>query len=87
MIQFGQKIIATHKLERGYKWVNEKKRGYKFWRLKNIEPCEVMVIGKRTLSDGYSWWMEESMVYSPEKYFPAYLVVENMNENPFYVVI
>lgn len=44
------------------------------------------VIGKRTLSNGYRWCDSDGCRYEPAVYFTAYLVVENMNSNPVYVL-
>lgn len=79
-MKFGQKIIVSHKLIR----TREKDR--KQWVERKIKPKQVMVIGKRTLRNGFIDYTEEYIAFSGTESFSAFLVVENMREKPFYVL-
>jgi hypothetical protein len=86
-LEFGQKITVTHKLKRKTNWLSLKRQYYNYWNIIDIDPCEVLVIGKRNLRDGYVNDIEyEGKYFNINECFTAYLVVKNMNENPFYVL-
>jgi hypothetical protein len=50
------------------------------------------VIGERTLSDGYNEWEvgpdEDggNVIYTPQRFFKAYIVVFNVHRNPVHVL-
>jgi len=55
------------------------------WRSIEME-FEGVIIGKRNLSIGIVYYETDHTKYSPQKYFTAYLVSVNMNQNPVYVL-
>lgn len=66
----------------------------RFWqRYDHGGPCRAMVVGKRTLANGYveryqetdGWSSYTVKTWIPEEHFPAYLVVTNLHNKPFYV--
>ena len=57
------------------------------WHSKIVEQLQVMVIGKRTLSEGRCSWAEgEGVTYHPMRHFQAWLVVYDMNRKPVFVL-
>lgn len=83
-MKLGDKILINHRLLRCYA------NGEKVWtRMSFRQPREVMVIGKRTLNNGTVQYgsdaIEDPTIYTPSKYFPALLVVEDIARKPFFV--
>ena len=75
---FGKKIKITKKLYR-------LKRGYvNTWIEKDIPEIEVIIIGKRTLSD-CEWEWDDCFIMQNFNPTNALLVVKNMKEKPFYI--
>lgn len=84
-MKFGEKIKITSKLRRKEEYQG-RKINTKTWAETAIPETEVMVIGRRTLSNGITEWIEEGgNFYTPKEYFKALLVVKDMNTNPFYI--
>lgn len=50
------------------------------------QPAEGIIIGKRTLSNGYSQWEEWGMDYGPAEHFTAWLVVKDLKSKPVHVM-
>lgn len=85
-LKLGEWILATCKLVR----TKERVGGgisNRTWRLEEFNPPQkVMVIGKRTLSDGRASWDSESgWEYNPTAFMFALLVVSSMKEKPFLI--
>lgn len=59
----------------------------RIWKLQSLEPpLKVLVVGKRTISDGRADWDSETgYEYSPKEFMTALLVVSAMNKKPFLV--
>lgn len=90
----GQKITVAACLRRRSEYrsnreINEyRETEFKEWvEQKFKEPKEVMVIGLRTLSQGYNKWGNDTgNVYYPLSHFSAVLVVVNLRSKPFFVL-
>lgn len=84
-IKFGEKIKINHKLRRKEEYESYGKNT-KTWKETPMDEIEVMVIGRRTLSNGFSELLgDDGIFYTPKEYFKALLVVKDMNTNPFYI--
>jgi hypothetical protein len=85
----GQKITVNSILKRKSKSQLKKDGiGYldtKYWQEEITKPIDVIVVGLRNISDGYTEWNDGIRLYTPVAYFKALFVVANINENPFYV--
>jgi hypothetical protein len=79
--RFGEPVCILAKL------VREVGDGHrKTWnRYRLPETLNGMIIGERTLSNGYRSYEEWGVQYDPAEYFKAYLVVTDMRSKPFYV--
>lgn len=85
IMEFGQKITINHKLKRIVKY-NGAQNDDKIWVKEAIEETEAIVIGIRTLSEGYRAYEEDmGFLYYPQKYIKALLVATDIRRNPFYV--
>lgn len=88
---FGEKITISHKLKR-VETINRTPGQYdvyKEWKPVDLpKPTEVIVIGKRQLSDGevFRGYGGEPTTFQSKVRFKAYLVVANMNTRPFFIV-
>jgi hypothetical protein len=51
-----------------------------------IPPTEGIIVGKRTLSNGYSQWEEYGYEYSPATHFTAWMVVTDLRSAPVHVL-
>ncbi len=62
-------------------------RRYKSWQAVDLLPCEVLFLGYRTLSNGWTDWESEcGYIYEHDKYIKAALVIRlDGRSNPFYV--
>jgi len=61
------------------KFVNRK------WEEKHIKPIECMVIGIRTLTNGYSEWNGEQRMYEQLEWIKSLVVVKSLSSKPFNV--
>lgn len=92
-IALGQKIKIFHQLRRSSEYrqdnkINEYgKTEFKEWCESPLKsPIEVIVIGLRTLSNGYNVWEKEyGNVYHHQISVSALLVVETLRSKPFYI--
>jgi hypothetical protein len=92
-IELGSPIEVSAYLKRRSEYRQDNKiRDYKQTEFKRWDECafrtpkKVIVIGIRTLSNGYNLWDEDmGNVYYPQTYFKALLVVENLRSKPFYI--
>lgn len=87
---FLKPIKFTHILKRVSIWKpinnNIEEYCYKEWVEKPHEG-EGTIIGQRTLQNGFSIWEDEvGSVFTPKEYIKAYLVVNDMNKKPFYIL-
>ncbi len=72
-MKLGERFICTHKLVRKRQYKNRS------WeRQKLYTPIEVMVVGKRTLSDGSIYIEEGVKTFEPSKTFQAIKVAPNL---------
>jgi hypothetical protein len=55
------------------------------WETKMTVQKKVMIIGKRTLWNGYIYRKENCNIFVPLEQLTALLVVENLKSNPFYI--
>lgn len=92
-IELGKRITVFRYLKRKSKYkidksINEyKATEFKEWQDVDFKnPKEVMIVGVRTLSQGYNQWDSDmGNMYTPQSYFSALLVVENLRSKPFYI--
>lgn len=61
--------------------INKEWQGNQF-----AQPAEGIIIGKRTLSNGYAQWEEWGMDYGPAEHFTAWLVVTGLRSKPVHVL-
>lgn len=62
--------------------------GYKYWEAKQLEKKRTAIlIGYRTLSNGYRRWQgsQEGYTYEPKEYIKVRLVVFSTREKPVYI--
>lgn len=91
-IELGKKITVSQYLKRRSEYRNDDKINeycrteFKEWQERPFkEPKEVIVVGVRTLSNGYNIYDREAgNMYQPVTYFSALLVVKNLRSKPFY---
>jgi len=89
-IFLGKKITVNYRLKRVTKFseFNEhgRRRRLKIWEPRLTEILDVIVVGKRTLSNGTTYYEEGyGNIYEPKEYFTALLVVRTLKESPFYI--
>lgn len=92
-MELGQKITITSILKRRseYRYDNKisdyKKTEFKTWMEEQLKaPIEVVVVGVRTLSNGYNIWESDiGNVFFAQSHFKALLVVKNLRSKPFFV--
>ena len=88
-IELGQKLTVSNCLVRVGKISTEGRRygKLKTWVAKEFkEPKEVIVVGIRTLSNGFAEYENEiGWLYSQDETFQAVLVVEKLSSKPFYI--
>lgn len=92
--RLGQPVIYTGRLSRehAYKvppWdvtVTWKQR-CKWWQQNPCEPGEGVIVGRRTLANGYvvNGGYDEPNEWMPREYVRAYLVADNIDQKPFFV--
>lgn len=64
-----------------------KRRINKEWQANAFAPeREGIIIGKRTLSNGYTRWEEYGTEYAPAEHFTAYLIVTDLHSKPVHVL-
>ena len=93
-IGLGYKIEVSHFLKRVSEYrqdnkINEyRKTHFKEWHELDFKtPKKVIIIGVRTLSNGYAVWEEDvGNIYYQLTHFSALLVVENLRSKPFYIL-
>lgn len=79
----GQEITITHHLARRRHW---HKRDWISQKLRH--PVQGIIIGKRTISNGRTEYVEDGIrAYIPEEYFDAYLVSTDLKSKPKLVKI
>jgi len=91
--ELGQKIEVAAKLRRRSEYRQDKNirewrnTEFKEWVEQPFKKVKtVMVIGVRTLSNGWNeYLMDYGNAYTALTYFKALLVVENLTQKPFYV--
>lgn len=93
--KLGDRVIARFFIEKtqDYKAGVRRYIKRKFWKsdaghYKTVEEMEVMIVGKRTLSEGKIIFLgyDEGRGYKPERHFSAWLVVQAMNRRPVFVL-
>lgn len=84
IIWLGRELFVCHRLERiseGPGWRNRK------WSSIPIKETKVVVIGSRTLANG---WVDgdrqEGFFFVPKEYIKALLVVKDLYTKPFYIL-
>lgn len=84
-MNFGDKVVVSGRLDR-YTLGGMRSRR-KQWRLQRWNtPRQGIYIGKRTLANGLAEFSyDEPIIFRPEEYIFAALVVFNERENPVYV--
>tara|TARA_R110000796_G_scaffold179592_2_gene296167 strand:+ start:1102 stop:1398 length:297 start_codon:yes stop_codon:yes gene_type:complete len=90
MIKFGYTFKIHGELKRVTQYVHEdRNKSWEKIRYTNSGTKEVIIIGKRTLTNGTTHYEDYENVYSPSSLVSAYLVQEigNMKNNPFYISI
>ncbi len=87
MITLGDKVTVSAVLHRRQGHTEGKKWGVrKYWEPWTIPPRTGLYIGGRTLSNGQRWYEDDvGVVYEPETYFRAALVVFSTHEKPVLV--
>lgn len=93
-IELGKKITVSSHLRRRSEYRQDSKiNGYANTEFKEwVEsafktPKEVIIIGVRTLSNGYNVWEKElGNVYYHQTSVGALLVVEDLRSKPFYIL-
>jgi len=84
-LKLGQKITVNTYLYRSSEMRDQGQ--YKYWNEFKSIPKEVMVIGLRTLSNGYNQYLADyGNVFYPDAHLSAVLVVENLRSKPFYIL-
>lgn len=100
---FGDRVSVSHHLVRKAEYPQPGQRtktwkpvaflqhegGDAYQRPRAVEtPVDVIVIGKRTLSNGEASWggYDDPITFTPRERFSAYLVVANLRSAPFYVL-
>lgn len=64
-----------------------KRRINKEWQANAFAPeREGIIIGKRTLSNGYTRWEDYGTEYAPAEHFTAYLIVTDLHSKPVHVL-
>lgn len=88
-MELGQKVKIKSKLHRFSKY-REGPKTKRVWIPMYFPdgPVEGLVIGKRTLSNGFREYMgfEEGVSYDPTDHFEAYLVATDIRKKPFYTL-
>lgn len=95
-IEFLKKITIGGELKRKRGWQDMTtsacswRKRTRFWeevKFRNGATKDVVIIGVRTLSNGWTEWdAETGNIYTPETYFKALLVVERLNSKPFFIL-
>jgi len=89
--ELGHNLVITKYLKRVTKWEGGKlvefRQRMKVWdEVELKEPKTVKVIGLRTLSNGrIDYDSEAGNMYTPKKFFQAWLVVESLSKKPYHV--
>jgi hypothetical protein len=89
-MKFGDKVKVTSILSRTCEYRQrkmysgrEKPQPYKFWKETKIKPRDAILIGFRTLRNGFKYWESEcGWIFESEESFKAALVVFNEKEIP-----
>ena len=90
-MKIGQKIRIDYKLVRVEQFKKSEEGHpisvrHKKWVAKElVSRIDVIVIGKRTLWNGTTFYDSGICLFEPKDKFPAYLVVEAMHKKPFYI--
>ena len=89
-MKLGQKVtVQSRMVRRGdyrFKVGGMGKALHKEWISVPIAPRECVVVGKRTIKNGYIDRHEDGAEWISEKFIPVFLVVESMNRVPFNVL-
>lgn len=93
-VELGKKITVLRYMKRMSKYrldktINEYKavEFKEWWECHFKTPKEVIIVGVRTLSNGYNVWDSEAgNMYQPLTYFSALLVVEDLRSKPFCIL-
>ena len=94
-MKFGDKITVTsvlrrsteHRLKKHYNGVERSQR-YKIWKEVPITKRSGLLIGFRTLSNGFTFWEHDvGYIFEKDKNFKAALVVFSERENPRFVPV
>lgn len=87
-LNFGEKVKVSHKLVRVKERVLPVEYGYSqyhfFWDKREIKETEVLVIGRKKVSNGTVSFMGR---YRPFHFFDVYVVVEDIDKKPFYIFL
>lgn len=85
--QLGERVTITQKLHRSTRDRLQPHTLLKLWEPAELAaPQSGIIVGKRTLVNGYITFEEYGTRFTPEQYFPAYLVAQNMRDKPVYVL-
>ena len=92
--KLGQRVTFSTRLMRRVKyWGSDTEHFDKFWstldRLREPLPGgEGVIVGKRTLSNGNTHWLEGDGVtlYEAKEHFQAYLIVTSLRSAPIHVL-
>lgn len=91
----GAPVIFTGRLSRQYAYKvspwdksNTWKQQCKWWQSFPCKPGEGVIVGRRTLSNGYTApaSYDEPAEWNPREYIRAYLVADHIDQKPFYVL-
>lgn len=90
----GQRVTFSTRLNRRVKyWGSDTEQFDKFWstldRVRQPLPGgEGIIVGKRTLSNGNTHWLEGDgvTVYDAKEHFQAYLIVTSLRTAPIHVL-
>jgi hypothetical protein len=101
-LTLGQRVRFTHPMTRHHLhparevemeytgWGGRHTRTMKInkeWRGNQFAPAtEGIIIGKRTLSNGYCQWEEYGTEYTKAEHFTAYMVVTDLRSKPVHVL-
>ena len=85
--RLGQMLTVSKELKRENIYMKAERRYHEYvnrkWVEKKITPVECMIIGVRTMSNGFGSNNEDGMYYKPLEIVKSLIVVKSLNSKPF----
>ena len=91
-VEFGQRV-RFRRCDARYRTTSDRwTMAYSYWKTwarrtwLTEDPVEGIVIGVRTLNDGWVSYAGESTSYRPKEWYPAYIVAYDLRRSPVIVL-